>query len=419
MSDIGLFLVALGVLAFTLVSGWVRHSSLTPPMVFTLLGVALGLAGFGFMDINPNNLLFHVLAEITLVLLLFTDAARIDIRRLIADHNLPLRMLLIGLPLAVAFGTLVAMGLPLGLSAAEAALLAAILAPTDAALGAAVVANKDIPVRVRQTINVEAGMNDGIAVPFVLLFAGIVASGVMGGGQPLDEFALFATRQIAVGIGVGTVVGWAGAKLIKDSVARGNMLGVFEGAAILGLVACLFTLAELLGGNGLIAAFTGGLLYGYRTGGHCEFVLEFAETEGRLLTLLVFTLFGATMLPLLAAGLSWSMVIFAGLALTIIRMLPVALSLLGTGLKRPTVLFLGWFGPRGLASILLMLLVANEVGVALSHPIMLTAILTVGLSIFLHGITAAPFARRYSALAALKDECPEKVPVSEMPLQTG
>ena len=222
-----------------------------------------------------------------------------------------------------------------------------------------------------------------------------------------------------MGIGVGTVVGWAGAKLIKDSVARGNMLGAFEGAAILGLVACLFTLAELLGGNGLIAAFTGGLLYGYRTGGHCEFVLEFAETEGRLLTLLVFTLFGATMLPLLAAGLNWLMVIFAGLALTIIRMLPVALSLLGTGLKRPTVLFLGWFGPRGLASILLMLLVANEVGVALSHPIMLTAILTVGLSIFLHGITAAPFARRYSALAALTGECPEKVPVSEMPLQTG
>ena len=184
MNDIGLFLVALGVLAFTLVSGWVRHSSLTPPMVFTLLGVALGLAGFGFMDINPNNLLFHVLAEITLVLLLFTDAARIDIRRLIADHNLPLRMLLIGLPLAVAFGTLVAMGLPLGLSAAEAALLAAILAPTDAALGAAVVANKAIPVRIRQTINVEAGMNDGIAVPFVLLFAGIVASGIMGGGSP-------------------------------------------------------------------------------------------------------------------------------------------------------------------------------------------------------------------------------------------
>ena len=415
MSEISFFLIAAGVLAFTLISGRVRHSVLTPPMVFTLLGLLLGVAGFGFMGFDPNHRLFHVLAEITLVLLLFTDAARIDSRRLIADHNLPLRMLLIGLPLAIAFGALVAVWLPLGLSAAEAALLAALLAPTDAALGVAVIANKSIPVRVRQTLNVEAGMNDGIAVPFVLLFAGIVASGVMAGGQPLDEFALFATQQMVVGISTGSAVGWLGAKLIKDGVERGNVLEAFEGAAILGLIAGLFTLAELLGGNGLIAAFTGGLLYDYRTGGHCEFVLAFAETKGRLLTLLVFTLFGATMLPLLAANISWSMVIFALLTLTLVRMLPVALSLLGTGLKRPTVLFLGWFGPRGLASILLMLSVTDELGITLNHPVMLTAILTVSLSIALHGVTAAPFARRYSTLAALAGECPEKLPVSEMP----
>lgn len=243
MSDIALFLVAVGVLAFTLVSGWIRHSIFTPPMVFTLLGLSLGVAGFGFMEFDPSNRLFHVLAELTLVLLLFTDAARIDVRRLVSDHNLPLRMLLIGLPLSIAFGTLVAIGLPLGLSAAEAALLAAILAPTDAALGTAVTANKAIPVRIRQAINVEAGLNDGIAVPFVLLCAGIVASGVIEGGQPLGEFALFATQQIAVGISIGTVLGWGGAKLIKDGVARGNVLGAFEGAAILGLIASLFTLA--------------------------------------------------------------------------------------------------------------------------------------------------------------------------------
>lgn len=147
MSDIALFLVAGGILAFSLVSSWIRHSIFTPPIVFTLLGVSLGVAGFGFMDIDPTNRLFHALAEITLVLLLFTDAARIDVRRLMSDHNLPLRMLLISLPLSIAFGTLTAIGLPLGLSVAEAALLAAILAPTDAALGTAVVANKAIPDR--------------------------------------------------------------------------------------------------------------------------------------------------------------------------------------------------------------------------------------------------------------------------------
>lgn len=399
-----LLLVAAAILAFSLISGRTHDSMFTAPIAFTLLGLAFGLAGVGLEDNDLYKKILHILAEVTLVLLLFLDAARIDFRRLFSDHNLPVRMLLLGLPLSVALGTVFALWLPLDLTLAEATLLAAVLAPTDAALGQAVINNQRVPEHIRQAITVEAGLNDGISVPLVLLFAGMVAMSSGGEIQSAAEFAVFSLQQISVGIGVGIVAGWLGAKLIKDTVANGHMLEAFEGAAILALVAGLFALAEVLGGNGLIAAFTGGLLYGYRTGGHCDFVLDFAESEGRLLTLIVFTLFGAIMLPVLFAGVSWSMVVFALLALTVIRMVPVALSLLGGGLKLPTVLFLGWFGPRGLVSILFILLIAEKNGLELDHPVFVTAILTISFSIFLHGVSASPLAKRYSKLSGIADD---------------
>lgn len=412
MESLTFLVVALGLVVFGLVSARLANSILTPPLIFVVFGLATGPLGFGFVDIDFSAGSIETIAEFTLVLVLFTDASRINIGMLWRYHNLPTRMLLFGLPLTILAGTFIAVAMFPGLPVIEAALLAAILAPTDAALGQAVVTNREIPVRIRQTLNAESGLNDGIVLPVVLLLFSL-ASASHAATQSAADWIQFGVLQITLGPLVGIVAGLVGGYLIDRAAAAGWMTTAFQGLSAIGIAFAAFALAELIGGNGFIAAFVAGLAVGNVHRGVCEFLFEFAETEGQLLTLVTFFLFGAVIVPEIADSITITTVAYALASLTLVRILPVVVSLVGSGLNLPTWLFLGWFGPRGLASILFALLVLGESETGESSLILVTVTVTVLLSVVLHGVTAAPAARWYARIVARMGECEETKPVTE------
>jgi NhaP-type Na+/H+ or K+/H+ antiporter len=413
MDTFGFAVVAAGIVLFGLISRRLETSVVTGPILFTAFGLAIGDAGLGIADLDVSHSFIHGLAEVTLILVLFSDAARIDLRVVRRDHNLPVRMLVGGMPLIIAAGTLVGMALPLGLNVWEAALLAAILAPTDAALGQSVVTSELVPARIRQSLNIESGLNDGIALPMVLLFASLAGAGHGADGD--RNWLLFGMMQIGLGPVAGIVVGWVSAKLIDRAVKAGWMAVSYEGPAVLGVAFLSFAGAEVIGGNGFIAAFVAGLVFGNTVRNHCRFLFEFAEAEGELLVFVTFLIFGSAMLPGVVGHSSGAILLYGGLSLTAVRMIPIAVSLVGSGVRLPTVGFLGWFGPRGLASILFALFVLEEADFPGAETIEVVVIVTVGLSILLHGVTAAPAARWYGSLVRKTPDCHEMKSVAELP----
>ena len=416
--DLGsIILVAGALLLYALVSGRLQGTMITAPFVFAVLGFAAGTGGFRVTDVHIDHSAIHLIAEATLILVLFTDAARIDINSVRQDHNLPVRMLVIGLPLVMIAGTLVALQLFPAFSFWEAALLAALLAPTDAALGQSVVSAKVVPVRIRQAINVESGLNDGIALPAVLLFAALasMAQDASGAGEWVRFFAM----QVTLGPLAGALIGLVGARLLDTAAERGWMTEAFQGIGILALAVLSYVIAESIGGNGFIAAFIGGMVFGHTLQHKCEFLFEFMETEGQLLMLITFLVFGVALLPEGLAQATPVHFVYALLSLTVIRMIPIALSLIGAGVGPATQLFLGWFGPRGLASILFVLLILEDTELAHRHDLLTITVITVALSIVLHGVTAAPFAKRYGRHAEEMGVCAENKDVAEIPLRDG
>ena len=417
MDLLALAIIAAGLLLYSLISGRLQGTLITAPLVFIIFGFAIGAGGLNVAKVHVGHAAIHAIAEFTLILVLFTDAARIDLKQVGRDHNLPLRMLVIGLPLVMAAGTLLASELFPTFSFWEAALLAALLAPTDAALGQSVVSAKVVPVRIRQAINVESGLNDGIALPAVLLFAALASTehAVTGAG----DWLRFGLLQVILGPLVGVAVGYIGARLLDTAVERGWVSESFQGIGILSLAVFTFAIAELIGGNGFIAAFVGGMVFGNSIRRPCTFLFEFMETEGQLLMLITFLVFGATLLPEAIEHMNSAYFMYALLSLTVIRMIPIALSLLGAGLRLPTSLFLGWFGPRGLASILFVLLILEESTVPHRNELLSITVITVVLSALLHGVSAAPLASLYGRFAARMGECEENQPVVELPLREG
>lgn len=405
--------VTLALFVFGLVSRRLQTTPLTGPFVFTTLGLLVGPAMFGLVAVPSGHLAVHLLAEITLVLVLFADAVHIDLAQLRRDHDLPVRMLLIGMPLSLGIGTIAALGLFESLPLLEAALLAAILVPTDAALGQAVVSQAIVPVRIRTALTVESGLNDGIALPLVLIFASLASIG--GSSESAATLVGFSVRQVALGPLTGVLLGCLCGLLVRRAYGARWMTREAEGIMALALAFGLFAVAESIGGSGFIAVFVGGLSFGNVLRHRCEFLYDFAETEGRILMLLTFLALGATMIPEAASAISVRLLVFALLALTVMRIVPVAVSLLGTGVSPATSLFLGWFGPRGLASVLFVLVVLEESTLAESELVFAAATVTVALSVLLHGVSAAQGARYYGAHVRAMGECAEAVTVPDMP----
>lgn len=404
---IGLTVVALVFVLYALVASSVERAFLSAPMVFVAAGIAIGPAALDMLPARPTGEVSLVLAELTLAILLFADASTVRLLEVEGDARLPGRLLLIGLPLTIGLGTLVARALFPAQPWAAAALIASILAPTDVALGLAVVSNEAVPTRIRRALNVESGLNDGIATPFVTLFLLIVAAEERTGPA---NWATEALKELGLAVIAAVAVGVVGGLLVRAAVRHRWTTRTSQELVVVGLALLSYAAALTIGGNGFVAAFLGGIFFGAATGGEMLEDTEFAENVGLFASFLVWTLFGAFLAgPLLRHGLGAAAVAYAVLSLTVIRMAPVALATAGIGLRSETRLFVGWFGPRGLASVVFLLIAIEDVGgTPVADPLISTVACTILLSILLHGVTARPLADAYGRrIRSLGPDLPE------------
>lgn len=392
MTGWGLAVVAGLVLVYALVSGRLDRTPVTAAIFFLSAGVLFGSKGLGWIDIAPRGETVRVLAEATLAMMLFADASRIDLAALRREYLVPVRLLGIGLPLTIAAGCALAAGLFGSLSFGEALVLAIILAPTDAALGQTVVTEPRIPSRIRQGLNVESGLNDGICVP--LLFIALAIGDAEAETTSVHGALVLVAEAIGYGVLFGVLCGAAGAVALRFARERGLTKASWLEAVPLGTVALAYGLAAPLGGSGFIAAFVAGFTFGSLRRGADE-VTYLLEELGGLANAVTFIVFGAAFVGPVLAGMSWTAALYGVLSLTVIRMLPVAIALLGTQARRPTVAFLGWFGPRGLASIVFTVIVADEAHLPNISTITVVVVFTIVLSVFAHGLTAHPLTDRY------------------------
>jgi len=385
-------LAALVVFAFifSVVAGRIERSSITGPMVFIAFGVIAGPVGLGFLNMETKAVELRVVADLTLALVLFIDAANADLSTLRSHARIPRRMLLIGLPLCIALGAGVGMVVFPDISLFELCILATMLAATDAALGKGVVTNKAVPARIREGLNMESGLNDGLCVPVLLVFLALATGSVGDSGS--SELALkLVAQEIGIGLGVAVVFSLVGVKLISICVQRDWFTDVWIQIPVVTLALACFATAQTLHGSGYIAAFVGGLLFGHFAKEHTHKLVMAGEGIAELLAMLTWVLFGG-IVGKYFASMTLDVVIYSLLSLTLIRMLPNVIALTGTGEQLETKLFLAWFGPRGLASIVFCIIVINA-NLPSESVLVHTVVCTVTLCVIAHGLTANAWAK--------------------------
>lgn len=413
---LGVFCAVL--LAYGLLSRVLQARSLTPQIVLLVSGIAVGLAIRGSSEVTVDTEVLHVAGEFALVLALTVDAARIDVAALRGTAGLPIRLLAIGLPLTIAAGILAALAILPGVTVLDALILATLVAPTDAALGAVVVSSERVPLRIRQALNVESGLNDGLVTPIVLVAA---AAAQAGSEAAAGAWVADAIAQIGLGVIAGALVGIGTAVLLRVAIHRGWILEGARWMAAPAMALLAWFVAHEIGGNVFVAAFVAGLAATAAYGRVPDAFLEFAEVTGELLGLVVFFLFGA-LVPSIA-GIDGPVILFALVALTLARMLPVAVSLIGTHLAPQTVAFMGWFGPRGLASLVLALVAIGDGSAAPPGfaPVVVAAVTaTIVLSVLAHGLSAGPAVARYGRFVdTLPVDAAEREHAAPLPTRGG
>lgn len=390
-----ILIIALIILSYGYVSKLLARFNISGPMVFTGLGLLLSPLGFNLTSIAINADFVTILVEVALVLVLFADAALLDLKLLRKSWGIPARLLFIGLPITIGLSIVVGQWFFPSESLLYLVLLALLLAPTDAALGKAVVSDPIVPQQIRSSINVESGLNDGFVFPLVVTVVAMIVSGLSEANE--GGWIWYVVKQIIFGALVGGLVGYIGAKCSIKSVAKHWIEESYQNLIPIALALFAFYLAEVFSGNGFIAAFFAGLYAGNTSEKTRQHIEEFTESEGELLVLISFFVFGLAFVPVSLAYVTWPVFIYALLSLTVLRVLPVILSLLGSKLDFPSMLFIGWFGPRGVASILYVLIVANQLGgIAGFETIFAVVTVTVLMSIVAHGLSAQPLASRYA-----------------------
>ncbi len=389
------YIVLAGLIAlYALGAAKLEYFLITGPITFVVLGFILGPDGANLLHMTTGSEIIRVVTSVTLALLLFSDASSVNLKALRRDASVLVRLLFIGLPLAVIIGGLSAWALLPALGLGTCALLASILAPTDLSLGLAMFRNPKVPDRVRREINVESGLNDGVATPVVTLFIGVVIAESGEGGRPI----VAAIEELAIGIAIGVAVGIVGGLLMRYSKGKGWSSGASRQFAALAFALLAYGGAHALHGNGFIAAFVGGIAFGAMNHHLATEAVEYTEKTGVLLTFAVWFVFGAVIAPILISdGLQWQPIVYALLSLTFVRMLSVALSLWGKRMHRSTIVFIGWFGPRGLASVVFLILALQSLAKEGIDTSLLaaTAGWTILLSVILHGLSAGPVAAWY------------------------
>ena len=394
MDGTGLVLVAAVFFAYAVLSRRLDGTSITAAMVFVGAGFVFGNEGLGWLDIQGGQSSVRVLAEATLVIVLFTDASRIDLRALRREYVVPARLLGIGLPLTIIAGTIAAQIVIPGITWAEAVVLAIVLAPTDAALGQAVVTDEALPSPMRQGLNVESGLNDGLCVP-LLAIALVIAQADAGQTTGVHAVRL-AAQAIGWGLVGGVVAGVVAACAVRASRERGWVEHRWLEVVPVATAVAAFGIADARGGSGFIAAFVGGAVYGRIVGRDLQ-AAGFSEELGGVLNGLTLLVFGSAVLASVWDHIGLAEVLYAVLSLTLARMAPVAIAMLGSHMRLPTIAFLGWFGPRGLASIVFGVVVVETSGLPHTTELVTAIAVTVALSVVAHGVSAAPLAHRYAS----------------------
>ena len=389
--QIAILVVMICVVFYAFFAKRLASTIVTAPMLFLGLGYVISLSGF-MASANAEALL-HIVAETALIILLFADASQTDFTALKKKHVWPQRMLLIGLPLAIVLGTAVSSLLFPSWSIFAVALVASILAPTDAALGQAVVSNTDVPIRERRTLVVESGLNDGLALPVILFFACTLATME---GEHQGNFLIFTAQQLILGPAVGALFGWLGGKALVWAQARKFSESEYQGIAAIAVAIAAYVAASMVDGNGFIAAFCAGLAFGSTVKERVKHVVEFVESEGQILVWASFLLIGIVLLPTALHHLNLPILGLICLSLFVIRPLAIWVSLMGSDAKPLTRLFFGWFGPRGLATALFALLIVGDINDAYSELVLVIAINAVWISALLHGVSAASGAAWYA-----------------------
>jgi NhaP-type Na+/H+ or K+/H+ antiporter len=383
------------VFAYSLVATRLERTPVNGAIVYVAFGMLFGPYGLNLINFDVDGEGLKRLAELALAVCLFSDSANANLSVLRRVEALPIRLLLIGLPLTIAAGIGTGMLLFGDLGFFEVALIGTMLAPTDAALGKAVVTNPVVPAKVRESLNVESGLNDGICVPVILFFLAL-AAGSVEGANATEVIIKLLVEVIGIGVAVGLTIAVLGGLALRTCASRGWVAGTWLQVPIIALALLCFGLAQWLGGSGFIAAFVGGLTFGGLTRQHKQEFLSSAEGTADTLALVTWFAFGTVLITLLFDELSWQVVVYAVLSLTVIRMLPVFLCLTGKGLKQDTLSFIGWFGPRGLASIVFLVMVVGA-DVPGKDTIVTTVAWTIVLSIVAHGLTANRLASIYGA----------------------
>ena len=395
-------MLAVFLLIYSAVAGRIERSLISGPIVFTAAGFILGADGLGILRIHIDGEGLRLLAELTLAMVLFTDAANADFSIVKRNLDLPKRLLLIGLPLTIVLGLVIAAVVFPRLEILEMALLAVMLAPTDAALGKPVVTNPAVPPAMREALNLESGLNDGICVPIVVLLLGLAVGTQIEGGT-VAHVARVVVEAIGIGLIVGLALTWLTTLMLRFAENRGWISAHWVEIPIVALAAACFAAAQAAGGSGFIACFVGGLLLSGLHARPKEELLRGAAHMGEALALLTWVVFGGIVVARMIDRITWPALLYAMLSLTVIRMLPVFLCLIGTRTSTADKLFIGWFGPRGLATIVFAVLVLDE-KLPGNDTIMLAAGWTVLLSVIAHGVTANPLVRRIATRASTQAE---------------
>jgi NhaP-type Na+/H+ or K+/H+ antiporter len=398
---INLAVLAIFALLYSLVAGRLERTPISGPIIFLSFGLLAGSLGLGWLELDVGRHELRVLADLTLALVLFIDAANANMLVLRRHAAIPVRMLLFGLPMTIALGMVAGMWLFDQFGLWELAILATMLTATDAALGKAVITNKAVPERIREGLNVESGLNDGICVPLLFVFI-ILAEATGAEGEGLSLVLTYMLHEIGIGLVVGLGLTAMATWLMKACWERGWITEIWQQLPVIMLAILCFTVAQSLGGSGYIAAFAGGILFGILTGHESHKLVLHAEGLAETLAMITWVIVGAVFINITYQYMSWQVVAYAALSLTVVRMLPVFLSLTGTGEKVESKLFLAWFGPRGFASIVFAIIVLNTT-LPGAHQMAIVVLCTVLLSALLHGLTANPLASLLAARAAKQE----------------
>jgi NhaP-type Na+/H+ or K+/H+ antiporter len=380
---------------YSISSKGLERTPINGAILFTAFGLFLGPFGLGFLKLDVGAEELRHLAELTLALVLFTDAANANLSVLKKSFHISQRLLLIGLPMTILLGIGAGVWVFGGLTLLEIAILATMLAPTDAALGKAVVTNESVPANIREGLNVESGLNDGICVPILFVFLTLAASSGTDANTPMLALKLV-SQEIGIGIGVGVGLTLLGMWLLKICSDREWISETWRQLPVVALAVSCFALSQQLGGSGFIASFVGGMLFGGVEKGRKHKLLLAAEGTGDTFALITWVIFGAAVVGQSLKHFSWEVVLYSFLSLTIVRILPVFLVLGGMKLRTDEKLFIGWFGPRGLASIVFAVIVLNK-NLPGGETIVLTVVCTIVLSIVTHGLSANPLVAALSA----------------------